>query len=209
MISYCSACGHPVVRKIPADDNVERDVCEHCGSIHYKNPLIVVGCVVESADGRILLCKRAIEPRMNYWTIPAGFMELGETIEDGARRETQEEALAEVEIDGLLAVASAVHTNQVHITFRTRLVGDFGAGTETIESRLFEEKEIPWERISFPSVDHALRSFLADRNAVRLGSAMKQVETKDIRSRLGWTAHLRAIAPTFPIPFQVGIAAHC
>jgi ADP-ribose pyrophosphatase YjhB (NUDIX family) len=166
-LKFCSECGKPVVRKVPPGDHLPRDVCEHCGAIHYQNPRIVAGCVAEW-QGRILLCKRAIEPRLGYWTIPAGFMENGETMLAAAARESVEEALARVEIGSLLAIVHVLHANQVHVMFRARMIdGEFGAGDESLEARLVEERDIPWADIAFPSVDYALRRYFEDRAAGR------------------------------------------
>jgi len=142
-----------------------RHVCTACGLIHYQNPKIVVGCVPEH-EGRILICRRAIEPRRGYWTVPAGFMENGETLEQGAARECQEEALADVEIGSLLAVANVLSARQVHVFFRARLRSlAFGAGEESLETVLIEPEEIPWTDIAFPSTEFALRRYLEDRAA--------------------------------------------
>jgi len=169
-MKFCSQCGQPVVRKIPAGDTHPRYVCEHCGAIHYQNPKMVVGCVTEHADGRILLCKRAIEPRLGYWTVPAGFMENDETLESAAIRETAEEALATVEILDLFAVVNVTEARQVHLFFRGRLVGDeIGAGEESLETALYREEDIPWEEIAFRSGLFALRCFFEDRKNARTG----------------------------------------
>jgi len=150
-----------------AGDHLPRYVCDGCGAVHYQNPKLVVGCVPEHADGRILLCKRAIEPRLGYWTIPAGFMENGETTQDAARRESYEEALANVEIGSLLAVVHVLHADQVHVMFRARLPEPrFGPGAESLEVVLCDEASIPWQDIAFRSVDFALRRYFEDR---RLG----------------------------------------
>jgi ADP-ribose pyrophosphatase YjhB (NUDIX family) len=131
--------------------------------VHYENPRIIAGCVPEW-QGKILLCKRAIEPRSGYWTIPAGFMENGEAVQDGAAREAQEEALANVEIGSLLSVVNVLRAHQVHVTFRARLLDtDFGVGEESLEVALYDEKDIPWPQIAFLSVEFALRSYLEDR----------------------------------------------
>lgn len=143
-------------RKVPEGDNVERHVCSRCGHIHYVNPKIVVGSVC-SWHGRILLCRRAIEPRHGFWTIPAGYLEEHEAPADGARREAHEEAFAEIRIDRLLAVYSVPRISQVQLIYRSALVdGRFGAGTESLESRLFAWEEIPWNELAFPSVFWAL-----------------------------------------------------
>lgn len=135
--------------------------------VHYRNPRLVVGCVPE-LDGRILLCKRAIEPRRGFWTVPAGFMENGETLQQAAARESQEEALAEVEIGSLLAIVHVLHAEQVHVFFRARLPAPkFGAGPESLEVELVAPDRIPWGDIAFPSTEFALRRYLEDRAAGR------------------------------------------
>jgi len=164
-MKFCSDCGQPVTLRVPEGDHRPRHVCTGCGAVHYQNPKIVAGCVPEY-EGRILLCRRAIEPRHGFWTIPAGFMENGETTQDAARRESVEEALAEVEIGSLLAVVHVLHADQVHVMFRARLpTPEFGVGAETLEVMLCEEADIPWQDIAFRSVDYALRRYLEDRRA--------------------------------------------
>jgi ADP-ribose pyrophosphatase YjhB (NUDIX family) len=164
-MNFCSHCGQPVTLRVPEGDHRPRHVCTGCGAVHYQNPKIVAGCVPEH-EGRILLCRRAIEPRLGYWTIPAGFMENGETTQDAARRESIEEALADVEIGSLLAVVHVLHADQVHVMFRARLPQpEFGAGAESLEVRLYDETHIPWSEIAFRSVDFALRRYLEDRRA--------------------------------------------
>ncbi len=160
-MKYCSNCGNLVSKAVPEGDNRERWVCSDCDYVHYQNPKIVVGCVPERGD-RILLCRRAIEPRRGYWTVPAGFMELGETMEEGAARETAEEALATVEIGRLFATVDVVQAGQVHVFFTARLVSDFGVGAESLESALFLESEIPWDELAFPSVRFALERYFED-----------------------------------------------
>ena len=159
-MNYCSQCGEPVRREVPPGDNRERDVCGSCGSIHYENPKIVVGCVPEF-QGRVLLCRRAIEPRHGYWTVPAGFMENDETLAEAAARETWEEARARVALGDLFAVVDVVQARQVHVFFRgTMPAADHGAGEESLETRLFRPAEIPWDDVAFPSVTIALRRWL-------------------------------------------------
>jgi ADP-ribose pyrophosphatase YjhB (NUDIX family) len=161
-MKYCSDCGKPVVIEIPEGDTAPRHVCSACRTIHYQNPLIVVGCLPEW-EGKLLLCKRAIEPRLGYWTAPAGFMELGETLEEGAARETMEEACARVEVGSMLAAVSVRHVNQVHIMFRARMLdGQFAAGEESLEVRLFSPDEIPWQDLAFPSVTFSIEKLMAD-----------------------------------------------
>lgn len=162
---FCSHCGAPTVREVPPGDHLARQVCPACHAIHYENPRIVVGCVAEHGE-RILICRRAIEPRRGFWTIPAGFMENGETLAQGAARECHEEALARVDIGSLLAVLDIPEAHQVHVFFRARMVdGRFGAGPESLESQLVEEPQIPWGEFAFPSTRFALQRFLADRRA--------------------------------------------
>lgn len=161
-MNYCSSCGASVSRRIPEGDNRERWVCDACGRIHYQNPLPVVGCVAEQG-GRILLCKRSIEPRYGYWTVPAGFMELGETLAEGAARETLEEACAEVEVGRLFASIDVVEAGQVHFFFTGRLKGGYGVGEESLAVELFAEDEIPWDEIAFRSGKFALEKYFEDR----------------------------------------------
>ncbi|MDR2215917.1 MAG: NUDIX hydrolase [Nevskiaceae bacterium] len=164
---FCPHCGAPTAYEIPPGDNRPRQVCPACQAIHYENPRIVVGCVPEY-QGRILICRRVIEPRRGYWTIPAGFMENGETLAQGAARECFEEALARVEIGSMLSIVDIPEARQVHVFFRARLIdGSFGAGPESLESQLVDESGIPWAELAFPSSRHALRGYLADRAAGR------------------------------------------
>jgi ADP-ribose pyrophosphatase YjhB (NUDIX family) len=166
-MKFCSACGQPVVLKIPDGDHLPRHVCPSCGTIHYENPRIIAGCVPEW-EGKLLLCKRAIEPRRGFWTIPAGFMENGEALQDAAARESMEEALARVEIGSLLAIVNVIRAHQVHIMFRARLLDtDFGVGPESLEVQLYDESAIPWADMAFLSVEFALRRYLEDRRAGR------------------------------------------
>ena len=160
-MKHCSSCGNFVRKKIPDGDNRDRWVCENCETVHYQNPRIVVGCVPER-DGGILLCRRAIEPRYGYWTVPAGFMELGETLAQGAARETLEEACAEVEIGHLFASVDVVDAGQVHLFFVAKLLGDFAAGDESLDAALFRESQIPWDELAFLSGTFALQKYFAD-----------------------------------------------
>ncbi len=161
MMNYCPSCGSAVSRKIPKGDNRERAVCDACETVHYQNPLIVVGCIVES-EGKILLCKRSIEPRYGYWTIPAGFMELGETLAGGAARETLEEACANVEISHQCASIDVPDAGQVHIFFCGKLKGGFGVGEESLDTQLFSKEEIPWDDLAFHSSRFALKKYFED-----------------------------------------------
>ena len=161
-MNYCSDCGGHVSRRTPENDTHERWVCNDCGIVHYQNPLLVVGCVAER-NGKILLCKRAIEPRYGYWTVPAGFMELGETVAGGAARETLEEACATVELGQLFACVDVVDAGQVHLFFSGKLISDYGIGEESLEVALFSEDEIPWDDIAFQSGKFALKKYFEDR----------------------------------------------
>jgi len=163
-MKYCSSCGGSVSRRTPENDTHERWVCADCGVVHYQNPLVVVGCVAER-NGKILLCKRAIEPRYGYWTVPAGFMELGETMAGAAARETLEEACATVELDHLFAAVDVIDAGQVHMFFAGKLVSDYGIGDESLEVAMFGEDEIPWDDIAFQSGKFALRKYFEDRGA--------------------------------------------
>ena len=165
-LNYCSACGARVEHRVPADDNRERAVCPRCETVHYRNPLIVVGCVAEK-DGKILLCRRAIEPRHGYWTVPAGFMELGESLAAGAARETLEEACAEIDIGHLFASVDVVDAGQVHLFFTGRLRGSYGVGSESLESALFAPEDIPWDELAFQSGRYALQQYIEDRGENR------------------------------------------
>ena len=166
-MNFCSQCGAPVTLRIPAGDNLPRYVCDACGTIHYQNPKLVVGCVPEF-DGRIVLCRRAIEPRHGFWTVPAGFMENGETLQQAAARESREEALIDVEIGSLLCIAHVLYAHQVHVFFRGRMrSASYGAGVESLEAQLVRAEDIPWSELAFPSTEFALRRYLEDRAARR------------------------------------------
>ena len=162
---FCSQCGTPVSRRIPPDDNRIRDVCDHCGAVHYQNPRNVVG-VLPVWEGKILLCRRAIEPRYDKWTLPAGFMELGETTAQGAMRETQEEAGAQIELGNLYTVIDVPHAEQVHFFYLARVLSeDLYPGPESLEARFFGEDEIPWSELAFRTVATTLERYFADRSA--------------------------------------------
>ena len=166
-IQHCRVCGAPTAYRVPADDNRDRAVCSGCGEIHYENPLNVVGTVPVWGD-RVLLCRRAIEPRRGFWTLPAGFMELGESTADGALRETVEEAGAKVEMQALFSVISVVRVGQVHLFYRARMLDTtLDPGPESLEARLFREDEVPWDELAFRTVRQTLEWFFEDR---RLGS---------------------------------------
>jgi ADP-ribose pyrophosphatase YjhB (NUDIX family) len=152
-----------VQRRVPEGDNRERYVCDDCSAIHYQNPRMVTGCLAEWED-RVLLCRRAIEPRSGLWTLPAGFMENGESLHEAAMRETLEEANARVELCGLYSLFNLPHVNQVFIIYRGRLLDlDFSPGEESLEVALFREHEIPWQELAFPMVTETLRRYFSDR----------------------------------------------
>lgn len=162
-IRHCKACGAPTEYRIPADDNRERATCTGCGAVHYENPLNVVGTVPAWED-QVLLCRRNIEPRHGFWTLPAGFMELGETAAEGALRETVEEAGAHIELQGLFTFLNVVRVGQLHLYFRARLLDtDFAPGPETIEAQLFREDQIPWDQLAFRTVRETLKHYFDDR----------------------------------------------
>jgi ADP-ribose pyrophosphatase YjhB (NUDIX family) len=168
-IKHCRACGAAARYETPADDNRDRATCTVCGTIHYENPLNVVG-TLPFWDDRVLLCRRNIEPRRGLWTLPAGFMELGESTAEGALRETVEEAGARVEMLGLFTLLNVVRVGQVHLFYRARLLDtDFAPGPETIEARLFGEGEIPWDEVAFRTSRRTLELFFADRHAGSFG----------------------------------------
>jgi ADP-ribose pyrophosphatase YjhB (NUDIX family) len=162
-MNYCSHCGEPVQVRVPEGDNMPRHVCDACGTVHYMNPKVVVGCIPEWED-RILMCKRAIEPRYGFWTLPAGFMENGETVQQGAARETMEEAHAAVEVGGLYALFNLPHINQVYMLFRAQMQRpEFGPGSESLEVELLREDQIPWDEIAFPVIGETLKLYYRDR----------------------------------------------
>jgi ADP-ribose pyrophosphatase YjhB (NUDIX family) len=164
-IKFCRVCGHEVGYRVPADDNRERAVCPACGEIHYENPLNVVGTVPVWGD-QVLLCRRAIEPRLGLWTLPAGFMELGESTAAGAERETIEEAGARIEMQGLFTLLNVVRVGQVHLFYHARMLDTtLDPGPETLEARLFREHEIPWDQIAFRTVRQTLEHFFEDRRS--------------------------------------------
>ena len=162
-IKHCKVCGGAAVYSVPADDNRERATCTLCHTIHYENPLNVVGTLPVWGD-QVLLCRRNIEPRYGLWTLPAGFMELGETVAEGALRETVEEAGAHIELQGLYTVLNVARVGQVHLFYRARLLDtEFAPGPESIEAKLFSEDEVPWDEIAFRTTRETLKRFFADQ----------------------------------------------
>jgi len=162
-MNYCSHCGHSLTQRIPDGDHLPRFVCDRCDIIHYQNPNNVTGCLLEW-QGKILLCKRAIEPRYGLWTLPAGFMENAETAAQGAAREAYEEAFAEAENLKLYTLFSLPHISQVYILFQGQLKnGAAKAGSESLEVKLFSEEEIPWDELAFPVITETLKLYFQDR----------------------------------------------
>ena len=162
-MKFCSDCGANVNQQIPDGDNRLRFVCDNCHIIHYQNPKIIVGCIPEYED-KVLLCRRAIEPRHGKWTLPAGFMENGETVEQGAMRETMEEANAQVEIIELFTLFSVPRISQVLVLFRAKLLNlDYYAGIESLEVKLMRENEIPWQDLAFSMIETSLQLYFKDK----------------------------------------------
>lgn len=177
-MKFCSECGSPVKQIIPAGDNRLRDVCPICETVYYHNPKMVVGCLPEW-EGKVLLCRRAIEPQYGKWTLPAGFMENGETTLQGALRETVEEASARVEILHLFTLYNLPHINQVYLMFRARLLDlDFAPGEESLEVALFSEAEIPWSEIAFLTIEKTLRQYFEDKRKGEFGFHIGDVERR-------------------------------
>lgn len=193
-MKFCSECAHPVTVAIPEGDNRPRYVCTQCGTIHYQNPKMVIGSIpVWERDGelKVLLCKRAIEPRYGYWTLPAGFMENEETTGEAAVRETEEEAGANIELGELFTLLNVAHVHQVHLFYLARLRDlDFAPGIESLDVRMFAEHEIPWDDLAFPTIRTTLEYFFADRARIREGRAQ------------GYGFHTRDIARPMRAPVQ-------
>lgn len=168
-MNYCNHCAHPVVVKIPEGETLPRHICEQCGTIHYQNPKIVAGCIPEWNE-HILLCRRAIEPRVGYWTFPAGFMELGEATEHAAARETLEEAEAEVDIINLYAVFTLTRVSQVYVVFRGSMRTEtHGPGQESTDTKLVHPDDIPWDSLAFPVIKEILTRYVHDRRRGTFG----------------------------------------
>lgn len=183
-MKFCSSCGHTVALKIPDGDSRVRHVCSECGTIHYTNPRNVVGTIPSWRD-RILMCRRAIEPGYGLWTLPSGFLEEGETTREGAARETLEEAGALVSVGELYAIAEVRQIHHVYLFFIAEMHGpDIARGSESLEVRLFEEGEIPWETIAFPAVTQTLLSFVQDRSSSRIRSQNFRVHMMEIDGSL-------------------------
>ena len=185
-MKFCSECGAGINIQIPPGDDRQRYVCNHCGFIHYQNPRIVAGSLPVWKD-QILLCRRAIEPRYGLWTLPAGFMELGETTLEAAIRETREEANARIQIKGLYVVINLPEVNQVYMMFRAELLDlDFGPGTESLDVRLCSEADIPWDELAFGTIRHTLNYYFNDRREgafpLHMGDIVKEGDHFSYRS---------------------------
>ena len=191
-MKFCCDCGQAVALRIPKGDHAPRFVCDACGAVHYRNPKIIVGCIPEWQD-QILMCRRAIQPRLGLWTFPAGFMELGETTAQGAAREALEESQGRVEVGELFVVINVPDVGQVYVIHRARLLEPtFGPTHESSEVVLMREDQIPWEQIAFRTILHSLRHFYADRAAGRVG----QVHAFDLPGQRPYNS--RGPAPTGP-----------
>ena len=166
-MKYCSHCGQPVSLRIPEDDNLPRYICDHCGTIHYQNPKIITGCLPiweNAGDDQVLLCRRAIEPRHGLWTLPAGFMENAETLEQAAERESVEEANANINGLQLYTLISLPHVNQIYVIYRAQLCDkNFHPGVESLEVELFNEQDIPWDKLAFHTIHFTLEKYFQDR----------------------------------------------
>jgi len=162
-MKFCSECGKTVVHRIPEGDNLPRFICDHCDIIHYQNPKLVVGCLPVWNE-QILLCKRAIAPSYGLWTLPAGFMENQESLEEAALRESREEANANLDIQNIYSVISLPHINQIYVLYRAKLLDlDFYAGPESLDVQLFNEEDIPWEQLAFKTIERTLKQYFEDR----------------------------------------------
>ncbi|MCY4095925.1 MAG: NUDIX hydrolase [Gammaproteobacteria bacterium] len=181
-MNFCVKCGANTVYKVPPGDNQQRFVCRLCGHIHYENPKIVCGCLVRSND-QVLLCKRGIEPRKDRWTFPAGFLERHESTLEGAKRETREEACADVELDMLYAQFDLAYISQIYQFYLADLIGSYAPGDETLDVQLFDEETIPWEQLAFPVIRKSLESYFSDRARGRY--TFRHFEIPD---RSSWTS---------------------
>ena len=177
-MKYCSVCGSLTVKKIPEGDNRERDCCENCGTIHYTNPKIIVG-TIPYRDSAVLLCKRGIEPRYGKWTLPGGFLENGETVSQGAFRETIEETNTEVEMGNLYAIYNVPQINQFYMLHLAKVVSDnFSPTWESLEVQFFKEDEIPWDELAFPFVPMTLKNFFSDGKVGEYPLTTETIERK-------------------------------
>lgn len=181
-MKFCSHCGSSQLDfRVPDGDTLKRYVCAACATIHYQNPKVVVGCLPEWGR-QVLLCKRAIEPRLGLWTLPAGFLENGETLIAGALRETAEEARARVDIGALYTMISLPHISQIYVMFRARLLDlDFAPGAESLEVRLFDEEDVPWDQLAFRTITRTLRNYYLDRKHGEFPVHVSALEKRPVR----------------------------
>ena len=181
-MKFCSHCGSSQLDfRVPDGDTLKRYVCAACATIHYQNPKVVVGCLPEWGR-QVLLCKRAIEPRLGLWTLPAGFLENGETLIAGALRETAEEARARVDIGSLYTMISLPHISQIYVMFRARLLDlDFAPGPESLEVRLFDEENVPWDQLAFRTITRTLRNYYLDRKRGEFPVHVSALEKRPVR----------------------------
>ena len=188
-MNFCSHCGSAkLALRIPDGDTLPRFVCDQCGTIHYQNPKVVVGCL-PTYGAQVLLCLRAIEPRRGKWTLPAGFLENGESLATGAERETLEEARARVRIGDLYTVISLPYINQIYVMFRAELLDlDFGPGDESLDVRLFAEDEVPWEELAFRTITRTLRNFYLDRKLGTFATHVSTLAKQPVRPELAAAA---------------------
>ncbi|WP_447555647.1 NUDIX hydrolase [Vreelandella sp. EE22] len=177
-MNFCSQCGEKVRFAVPEGDDRPRYLCDDCGTIHYQNPRIVAGTLPVRGD-KVLLCKRAIAPRKGYWTLPAGYMENAETMREAGVRETWEEAVAQVDIESLYTLIDLPHINQVYMIFLARLEGNFAPGAESLEVALFDEHEIPWDNLAFPTIERTLEHFFEDRKSNHFPLHMSTITPED------------------------------
>jgi len=181
-MKFCSQCGNTVSLRIPEDDNRERFICDTCHYIHYTNPRIITGCLPIYED-KVLLCKRAIEPRKGWWTLPAGFMENGETSEQGAIREAMEEANANLKLQGLYTLFNLPSISQVYFFYRAQLTDlNYASGSESLEVKLFSENEIPWDELAFPVIHKTLTYYFTDRVSQQFPVRCEDVEGHLVKS---------------------------
>jgi ADP-ribose pyrophosphatase YjhB (NUDIX family) len=182
-MKYCSNCGHTVSQIIPEGDSRQRYVCTQCNEIHYQNPRVITGCLPIFED-KVLLCKRAIEPRAGQWTLPAGFLENGETVADGGLRETLEEANARVTELQLYMVFSLPYISQVYMFYRATLIDlNFSAGIESLDVRLFSESEIPWDELAFPVITDTLKYYFEDRKTENFPTRYLELVRSSVKKR--------------------------
>ncbi|MGB1558365.1 MAG: NUDIX hydrolase [Oceanococcaceae bacterium] len=168
-LNHCQVCAAPIEQRVPQGDHLPRAVCTACGHVHYVNPKVVTGCIPEW-EGKILLCRRGIEPRLGHWTLPAGFLEMGESCAGGAARETWEEAQAKVEIGPLFSFINVLYIGQIHLFYRARMLSpDFAVTPESTELMLVDEADVPWDDLAFATVRYTLKRYFADRKAGAFG----------------------------------------